>query len=87
MVALGKYSYGLYVYHHFLSYYAVSHETEFLLTGLVGSHTLAVALQATVGIAISFLVAWMSYEFFEKHFLGLKRYWPSSRRHAATEAG
>jgi peptidoglycan/LPS O-acetylase OafA/YrhL len=86
MVAFGKYSYGLYVYHHFLSYYAISNRTEFALARVVGSHTLAVALQAVVGIAISFAAAWLSYEFFEKHFLRLKRYWPSSRTHAVTEA-
>ncbi len=87
MGALGKYSYGLYVYHHFLSYYAVSHETDLVLARVIGSHTLAVAFQAVVGIAISCLVAWLSYEFFEKHFLGLKRHWPSSRRRAVTETG
>jgi peptidoglycan/LPS O-acetylase OafA/YrhL len=79
MVALGKYSYGLYVYHHFLSYYFAKHGTEFALARAVGSHTLAVALQAVGGIAASMAVAWVSYEFFEKYFLRLKRFWPSSR--------
>src|SRR6185436_10812022 len=51
MVALGKYSYGLYVYHHFFSYYLVRHHTEFALTGVLGSHTLAVAVQALAGMA------------------------------------
>jgi peptidoglycan/LPS O-acetylase OafA/YrhL len=79
MTVLGKYSYGLYVYHHFLSFYFVKHGTEFILAGVVGSHTLAVALQAAVGMALSMAVAWLSYEFFEKYFLELKRFWPSSR--------
>ena len=78
MIALGKYSYGLYVYHHFLSYYFATRGTEFALAELVGSHTLAVALQAAGGIALSMLVAWLSYEHFEKHFLRLKRFWPSA---------
>jgi peptidoglycan/LPS O-acetylase OafA/YrhL len=82
MVTLGKYSYGLYVYHHFLSYYFEKHATEFTLAQALGSHTLAVALQALVGMSISMAVAWLSYEYFEKHFLRLKRFWPSSREEA-----
>jgi peptidoglycan/LPS O-acetylase OafA/YrhL len=83
MVALGKYSYGLYVYHHFLSYYFVKHDTEFVWARAVGSHTLGVALQALAGIAASMAVAWLSYEAFEKHFLRLKRFWPSAAGPAA----
>jgi peptidoglycan/LPS O-acetylase OafA/YrhL len=83
MTALGKYSYGLYVYHHFLSYYMVTHGTEFVLARVLGSHTLAVAAQAACGIALSLAVAWLSYEAFEKRFLRLKRRWPSSRRASA----
>jgi peptidoglycan/LPS O-acetylase OafA/YrhL len=72
MVFLGTYSYGIYVYHHFLSEYFLDHGTEFALASRVGSHTLAVALQATFGIAASLLVAYASYHLFEKHFLKLK---------------
>jgi peptidoglycan/LPS O-acetylase OafA/YrhL len=80
MIALGKYSYGLYVYHHFLSYYLVRHGTELALARAVGSHTLAVAIQAVLGMAASMAIAWLSYELFEKRFLELKRFWPSGRR-------
>jgi len=76
---LGKYSYGLYVYHHFLSYYFSSHHTNVTLAARLGCSTMtALLLQAAVGMAISVVLAWLSYEFFEKHFLLLKRYWPSS---------
>jgi peptidoglycan/LPS O-acetylase OafA/YrhL len=86
MIWLGKYSYGLYVYHHFLSYYLVKHGTEFALARAVGSHALAVVLQALAGMAVSMAIAWSSYELFEKYFLQLKRFWPSARRPAlATE--
>jgi len=78
MMLLGKYSYGLYVYHHFLSYYATHHRTDLALAQVVGSHTLAVVLQATAGIAVSAAVAWASYEWLEKPFLELKRFWPSA---------
>ena len=79
MVTLGKYSYGLYVYHHFLSYYFATHNTELALAAVIGSRTAALALQAVVGMAASMAVAWLSYEYFEKYFLRLKRFWPSSR--------
>jgi peptidoglycan/LPS O-acetylase OafA/YrhL len=78
---LGKYSYGLYVYHHFLSYYFSSHRTELMLAARLGcSYMTALVLQAAAGMAVSIVLAWLSYEYFEKHFLRLKRYWPS--RHA-----
>jgi peptidoglycan/LPS O-acetylase OafA/YrhL len=80
MIALGKYSYGLYVYHHFLSYYFLTHGTEFPLARAVGGHGLAVALQAAGGIAASLAVAWLSYELFEKRFLQWKSLWPRARR-------
>lgn len=73
MVFLGTYSYGLYVYHHFISYYLTTHRTELELTDWLGSHGLAVALQATLGISISVALAYLSYELFEKRFLRLKR--------------
>jgi len=68
----GTYSYGLYVYHHFLSYHFAIHKTEWSLTRWVGSHGLAVAIQAAVGVAISCAVAFASYHLLEKRFLALK---------------
>jgi peptidoglycan/LPS O-acetylase OafA/YrhL len=81
----GKYAYGLYVYHHFLSHAFVTHKTEFVLASLLGSHTLAVVVQATAGIAVTVALAYVSYEYFEKPFLKLKRFWPSSRDAAAAK--
>jgi len=78
MMLLGKYSYGLYVYHHFVSYYCTRHGTEFVLASAVGSHTAAVAIQAAAGMVLSLVMAWLSYEFFERYFLQLKNRWPSN---------
>jgi peptidoglycan/LPS O-acetylase OafA/YrhL len=76
---LGKYSYGLYVYHHFFSYYFASQHTNLILAARLGcSNMTALIIQAIAGIAASVAIAWLSFEFFEKHFLLLKRYWPSS---------
>jgi peptidoglycan/LPS O-acetylase OafA/YrhL len=79
MRTLGKYSYGVYVFHHFFSYYFLHHKTEWVVTRWVGSHTLAVALQAAVGCAASLGVAVVSYHLFEKRFLALKRFWEPVR--------
>jgi peptidoglycan/LPS O-acetylase OafA/YrhL len=72
MVFLGTYSYGLYVYHHFFSYYFSSRHTEFALAEKLGSHALAVVVQATVGLTASVLLAYASYQLYEKRFLALK---------------
>ncbi len=80
MIILGKYSYGLYVYHHFFSYYFSKHGTELALASVIGSHIAALAIQAVGGMAASMAIAWLSYEYFEKRFLQLKRFWPSSNR-------
>jgi peptidoglycan/LPS O-acetylase OafA/YrhL len=91
MIFLGTYSYGLYVYHHFISYYLTVNRTELELMHWLGSHSLAIALQATLGATISLALAYVSYELFEKRFLRLKRYFepaetPASQRPASSSA-
>jgi peptidoglycan/LPS O-acetylase OafA/YrhL len=83
MVFLGTYSYGLYVYHHFISYYLSSNRTELELARWLGSHGAAVALQATLGASATLAVAYLSYELFEKRFLGLKRLFETAKEPAA----
>jgi peptidoglycan/LPS O-acetylase OafA/YrhL len=80
MVFLGTYSYGLYVYHHFISYYLSSNRTELELARWLGSHGAAVALQATLGALASLAVAYLSYELFEKRFLRLKRLFQNDKQ-------
>jgi peptidoglycan/LPS O-acetylase OafA/YrhL len=82
MVWLGTYSYGLYVYHHFISYYLTSNRPDLKLAGWFGSHSAAVALQATLGVAASLAVAYLSYELFERRFLRLKRWFEATERPA-----
>ena len=82
MVFLGTYSYGLYVYHHFISWYLTSNQTELELGRWLGSHGAAVALQATLGAAASLAVAYLSYELVEKRFLGLKRLFETAKEPA-----
>jgi peptidoglycan/LPS O-acetylase OafA/YrhL len=73
MVFLGTYSYGLYVYHHFISYYLITNRTDLELARWLGSHEAAVALQTTLGASASLVLAYLSYELFEKRFLRWKR--------------
>lgn len=83
MVFLGTYSYGLYVYHHFISYYLMSNRTVLELARWLGSHTIAVVLQAALGAAASIAIAYVSYELFEKRFLELKRRFEAPKEPAA----
>jgi peptidoglycan/LPS O-acetylase OafA/YrhL len=91
MVFLGTYSYGLYVYHHFISYYLVSNHTDLVLANWLGSHLAAVAVQATLGASVSVALACLSYELFEKRFLRLKRLFgtkePALQRSVAVGSG
>jgi peptidoglycan/LPS O-acetylase OafA/YrhL len=80
MVFLGTYSYGLYIYHHFISYYLITNRTELELARWLGSHGAAVALQATLGASVSLAVAYLSYELFEKRFLRLKRLFQTGKK-------
>jgi peptidoglycan/LPS O-acetylase OafA/YrhL len=86
MVFLGTYSYGLYVYHHFISYYLTINRTELELAQWLGSHGTAVVLQATAGTLASLAVAYLSYELFERRFLGLKRLFETTPQHLAADA-
>ena len=83
MTFLGTYSYGLYVYHHFISYYLTTNRTELELARWLGSHGAAVALQATLGASVSLAVAYVSYEYFEKRFLALKRLYETAKEPAS----
>ncbi|HYS09559.1 MAG TPA: acyltransferase [Myxococcales bacterium] len=69
----GKYSYGLYVYHGILSQHMLRMNAEDRLGALLGGHSRGIVAQAVIGVGLSFLIALISYELFEKRFLALKR--------------
>jgi peptidoglycan/LPS O-acetylase OafA/YrhL len=79
--SLGKYSYGIYVLHIFVSH-AVSTLTDHLmgaslriwLTPHLHSRPLAVLVEFCFNAAWVFLAAFVSYHLYEVHFLRLKRY-------------
>jgi peptidoglycan/LPS O-acetylase OafA/YrhL len=67
---IGRYSYGMYVFHLPLHVYFGSR----LLHGLADHVTTEVALVYTFAIIVtSFVAAALSYELYERHFLSLKR--------------
>lgn len=71
---LGKYSYGLYVYHAILLWYFTESHVEARLDALLGNHVLTMVAVAVGGTAVSVAVAVLSYHLFEKHLLSLKRF-------------
>jgi peptidoglycan/LPS O-acetylase OafA/YrhL len=69
----GKYSYGIYVYHVPISGVFDYLLYERLFKSFASSFWFG-ALYVAFLLATSFLVAKISYEYFERYFLGLKRY-------------
>ena len=69
---LGKYSYGLYVFHGFVSYALFRYPLTQVVQAIVGSHIIAAAIQIAIGVALSVVIAVASYEMFERRFLELK---------------
>jgi peptidoglycan/LPS O-acetylase OafA/YrhL len=69
----GKYSYGLYVYHYTLDSILTYRFRDILLRYTHSKIVATLGAAAAVG-AISVLVAWLSYNLYEKHFLKLKRF-------------
>ena len=69
---LGKYSYGIYVFHPFLiSAFLKAREAD--SSGTLETTT-AVAVRFVAISAMSIVAAWLSWHLFEKHFLRLKRH-------------
>jgi peptidoglycan/LPS O-acetylase OafA/YrhL len=82
----GKYSYGIYIFQGIIAYSLYDNQTENTVAGWVGSHLLAMFVQAAAGIGLSVLVAVVSYEWFERRFLQLKRWFGEDTAHAPAPA-
>lgn len=74
LMALGRYSYGLYVFHGIIAYFLVWHGGLDYFAGITGSRTSALFLQAIVGAGASLVISVASYHLYEAPFLRLKRY-------------
>jgi peptidoglycan/LPS O-acetylase OafA/YrhL len=86
---LGKYSYGIYVFHWILSPALEKFASPAKFGALSGSSFAGLLLSMAVAIGISILMAFLSWHLYEKHFLKLKSFfeyekkeeevWPSAQ--------
>ncbi len=83
LVGLGKYSYGLYVFHGIVAHVAFERNTLESVTALVGSRPVALFVNALLLSLVSLVIAMLSYELFEARFLELKRWFVVGRPAAA----
>ena len=87
MRVLGRYSYGLYVWQYIVAGLLRDPIDHALRTGGVQSAELAVVLTGLALAAVSFALAWASYEFYERRFLRLKRLFRYDVQPRARELG
>jgi peptidoglycan/LPS O-acetylase OafA/YrhL len=82
---LGRYSYGLYVYHHFVLF--AMDRAGVQVSGLprpFGSQLLSHLLYSLIAASLSLALALLSWHLFEKRFLRLKARFPYQRASTAT---
>jgi peptidoglycan/LPS O-acetylase OafA/YrhL len=85
---LGKYSYGIYVYHppmiHVVGWFVALASARLALPAVHPAASLIVRVALIVGS--SYTVAWVSWHVFERPFLSLKRYFEYDAREAEPRA-
>jgi peptidoglycan/LPS O-acetylase OafA/YrhL len=79
---LGKYSYGLYLFHGIVAYAVYGHHLPETLERWSGSQRATFLLMPVLGFAFSIVLALLSFEGFEKHFLKLKDWFVYDARKA-----
>lgn len=84
--AVGKYSYGIYVYQAFVIHASVSTLTTDRLKALGISDAGAVWARVTTILLVSYLAAWISWHAMEKHFIRLKKYFGAAGHRASGES-
>ena len=77
---LGKYSYGLYVFHGIVAYGMHRFEASVYFEGLTGFHMMNAVAQISFGVGISYVLALLSFHMFEAPFLSLKRFFEYRNR-------
>jgi peptidoglycan/LPS O-acetylase OafA/YrhL len=80
---MGRYSYGLYVFHYMFNGLWAGGMRRWMLAHATASPALAVTLAGCGIAALSIAAAVVSFELYEKQFLRLKRLVPYSRREAS----
>jgi peptidoglycan/LPS O-acetylase OafA/YrhL len=79
--ALGKYSYGIYVYHPLLIVFTGWLFKKLSTISLIGEAPVAPVLACKIAVIAgsTFGIAWLSWHLYEKRFLVLKRYFEYDR--------
>ena len=72
---LGKYSYGLYMFHAMIAVYMRNVGFHDLLARYIPVRELVILIYVSSGIFGSIVAAYLSYNLYEKHFLALKARW------------
>jgi peptidoglycan/LPS O-acetylase OafA/YrhL len=86
LAVMGKYSYGMYVWHLAMLYVMSKYGGRALATRLAGTGVVADLLFIVIASAATFAVAVVSYHAFEQHFLKLKRFFEAPRTAQTTNA-
>jgi peptidoglycan/LPS O-acetylase OafA/YrhL len=86
LTQLGKYSYGLYVFHGMVAYGMERAHLVDRLAPVVGSRLASLLLLAMAGSTASIAIAVTSYELFESRFLKLKKHFESTPAPAPSPA-
>ena len=81
--SLGKYSYGIYVLHIILFAYFERPIRSFMLAHVTTSKAAIILTDGVLCFALTLLAAYLSYNFYERRFLRLKRFF-DYRRHATS---
>ncbi len=76
---LGKYSYGIYVFHGLLLLQLSRIVPMAWLYEKTGRYVISAVLHLCIASCVSVLIAWVSWHAYEKHFLKLKRYFESNQ--------
>ena len=77
--ALGRLSYGMYVIHYPLHWAAMKPLHTYLLTAPGWLASLRLAVYMLAAMLVTYGLAWISWNLFERHFLALKRHFPAGR--------
>ena len=71
---LGKYSYGIYVFHLILFFYLDKPLRSFIAAHLTPDKGVEILLTGVLVFILSLIAAYLSYNLYEKPFLRLKRF-------------
>jgi peptidoglycan/LPS O-acetylase OafA/YrhL len=80
LLMLGKYSYGIYVFHYLLKPVTDRFISQPWIESKVHSTILSIILYTIVAFPVMLIVPFISWHVYEKQFLKLKRYFPTRNR-------